>query len=189
MGCWNDHCRSLYFHVVTTTFGVPSVRVVPCMPRLPCTARPLTLRRVRLGCRSGLSRFGYLGQIPSVAYRGARSPSSFAFSPPSLPSSLRASCNLSHSLPRNTQPAAPLHAPRWWDRPLPLWDTKCSLIQLCHLRKFLVAPFRSRDTIRMVGLLSAGILLIQSSELNKTNQTGRNVEEEASPIQKYLADQ
>ena len=97
------HCRSLYFHVVTTTFGVPSAsrRAVHASPSMHRGAPPpLTLSsRRRFGlavCRSGLSRFGYLGQIPSVAYRGARSP----------PSSLTPSCNLSHSLPRNTQPAA-----------------------------------------------------------------------------------
>ena len=89
------HCRSLYFHVVTTTFGVPSAsrRAVHASPS---THRSLFGSFGLAVCRSGLSRFGYLGQIPLVAYRGARSP----------PSSLTPSCNLSHSLPRNTQPAA-----------------------------------------------------------------------------------
>ena len=100
LGRRNDHCRSLYFHVVTTTFGVPS-RPRPSASRRAVHASPSTHHSLfgSFGLAvevSGLSRFGYLGQIPSVAYRGARSP----------PSSLTPSCNLSHSLPRNTQPAA-----------------------------------------------------------------------------------
>ena len=88
------------YHNFWCAVGVASCRACLAFHAPRRAAAPLTLSsRRRFGltvCRSGLSRFGYLGQIPSVAYRGARSP----------PSSLTPSCNLSHSLPRNTQPAA-----------------------------------------------------------------------------------
>ena len=122
---------------------MPSVAVAVASCRA-CLAfhAPLTLRRrfgssaVRPGCRSGLSRFGYLGQIPSVAYRGARSPPSFLL-PHSTPPSARVAIYLIHCLETLNPPRRFMHQDGTVGQTPPLGDTKCCLShafgQPCHL--------------------------------------------------------